>query len=121
MMRQRIHFDNKRQMNRYSSILGLLTVTVYVMLFKKIVNSQIFVFYVFFTMLWVPGGQLILSLFETSERQFKYYNRVFFILTISICLLGYLGVNNNFLEPLTYFSLAWGIGFSKLILRRLND
>ncbi len=114
-MRIKIYFDNKRQYQRYR-IISIFMVIASCLMVAIGVESEIAVPYIICTVVWGIWGRVTVQFFEDSEKQFKRYRNVFFFLTLAIILLAYWGVYSEILVLLCYFTLNWGLGFSKIIL-----
>jgi hypothetical protein len=124
-MRYKITFDNERQYNRYREIFIFLLLAWLLMIYWDI-DYYDRSYFMFFSLLWTIGfGVIPLLLFENHERQYKVYKIVLYISTITICLYGGLLAlwerESIYFNILVYFTIAWGMGFSKLILRWLPD
>ena len=122
MVRVKIRSGNKRIDNRDKSVLWCLILSICFMLkFGGVGTDGVLICYFIFGFLWLAGhGWYVMELFEYEIRQYRYYIRTFCILSILVSILSCF-IEFKFISPLVFFTLAWGGGLSKIILKNLQD
>ena len=89
--------------------------------FGGVGTDGVLICYFIFGFLWLAGhGWYVMELFEYEIRQYRYYIRTFCILSILVSILSCF-IEFKFISPLVFFTLAWGGGLSKIILKNLQD